>query len=806
MAYATYFVVDYDTLAGGSFTAEGTVATWDAAASSGFIVTAVENLDGLTGKLYMALLSGSIPTDGDTITQGSVTADANGDAASIYYSAYARKDLVVASTGNITWAGGAPALGTTHSFLFDGQTGNVSAADILTFSGGQTAEVIEVVSDVGASGELNVRFISNLDEGLPDDNATFSNGASGDGVVNGAIHPRVYSPLELHRMLSDLNDDEDIVGDDDLSRVDPAPSDRSTDEIITLLGTTNIDATVIKHMYGGSISQLGGTELISGLDIQVTSPEADTQPIVIQNDAVIADYWKNAYMPDSIKGNVRIMLLTRKDGVDIDGRRVKGKLAEFNNIYFIGSTTLGTATTALALFSSTDGNNQTAVGTVAGAPYNTIILTEGYQTEDYNNGNGAVPFALTVDFGSATSKQTYERTKYIGRRGTAETLFGRNAIYFDGINLNYAYDNLTGTFSEGEVVAWGTVITWTAQSTNFTVGEVVEFDTAGTPTWGRLLYQNDAGATGTGVFDFGGNTLPGTSKSMTGLDSGGDGTTGTVGTNTAAGRGHLIAADTSGTRHFISRLTGVLPVNNSEIYGLTSDADCLVNGTPSTRTINNQFIGVYTGTNFQTNYGIGIDATDAIVGDLFPDLDGGTQEPPNNQQGVITGLKQWDTVTVYPWDGSTLDVNGKAQPWFNEMTLAAGLTGGVSTTVDVGAGNIPDNTPSSGYLRIERDSDNNMDRVAYASHDGDRYFTLVGTAPHDATAGNDVMRGLIDQEMSADGSVSYTAVKGAGSTQVAIVVRNGYSAVRNGPIKVAYAQATFGATGFSVPASRISDA
>jgi hypothetical protein len=499
-------------------------------------------------------------------------------------------------------------------------------------------------------------------------------------------------------------------------------------------------------------------------------------------------------------------LLTKQDNVPIDGGRVKGKLCEFNNIYFIGSTTLGQAETALALFSSTDGNNQTAAATVAGAPYNTIVLTEGYQQINYNNGNGDNPFILKIDFGSATSLQTYERTKYIGRRGTAETLFGRDATYFDGINLNYAYDNLTGSFSEDEKVYWGTVITWTGQSTNFTVGEVVEFDTAGTPTWGRLLYQNDAGATGVGVFDFGGNALPGTSKTMTGLDSGGDGTTSTVGTNTAAGSGTLIGADTSGARHFISRLTGVLPVNNSEIYGGTSNADCLVNGTVSTRTINNQFVGNYTGTNFQTNYGIGIDPSDAIVGDKFPDLDGGEQEPPNNQQGKVTGLKQWDTVTVYPWDGSSVDVNGDAEPDYDEMALATALVAATSTQIDVGAGNIPDNTPQVGACRVERDSDGNYDLIPYDSHDGSRYFEIVGTAPSNAAISNNVMRALLDEERTSDGDSSYTAVKGVGSTQVAITVKNGYTAARNGPLKVFKATATFGATGFEVGAVRTSDA
>lgn len=795
---ATYYIVKYDNEASGPFVAEGANLTWTGGV--GFIVTVQD--DGTTGTLYIGLVSGVPPTDNLVLTQGTVTADAFGDGLLIDYKAYIREDMQFASTGAVTWTG--PADGVTHSFNFDGQTANVVAGEILTFSGGQTAEVITVESDAGASGELSVRFISNIDEGLPADNDTFTGDIAGDGVVNGMIHDRVYMPYHLLRWMQDLGDNGEVYGNDDWSRTEYIPASKDTSEIINLYGTVNITADVAKHMYGGSVSQDSGKHLFSGADLQVTSPNAETQPILIKNDAIITNYWKNAFMPDSIKGNIRILTETKKDGVRFDGGRIKGKLSEFGDSFFIGSTTLGLGTTALALFSSTDGNNQTAVGTVAGAPYNTIVLTEGYQTIDYNNGAGAKPYVLKTDFGSANSLQTYERTKYIQRRGTAETLFGRDATFFDGINLNFAFDTGSGAFTEDEKAVWGTVITYNTQTTNFTVGEVITFSGG---SRGRLLYDNDAGTTGTLIMDMDGNALPVATETMTGLDSGGDGTIATIGTNTVAGTATVIGATGTTTGNlYLSKLTGVNPVNNSEIYGATSNQNCLVNGTPQTRTINNQFWGVYTGANHQTNFGLGLDSSDAIVGDKFPDLLGGIQEPPNNQTGAVTGLKLGDTVTVYPWDGSTYDVLGNAEPSFSEATLAVALVAGVTTTIDVGTGNIPDNTPASGLLRVERDSDSNLDLIEYASHDGDGVYTLVGTAPSAAAIGNTVMRALIDKEMTADGTASYTAVKGATSTQVAIVVQNGYTAAKNGPIKPYPTTATFGPTGFSAGATRTSDA
>lgn len=792
-----YYLVEYDNEASGPFVAEGANLTWTGGV--GFIVTVVDR--GLTGKLMIALISGPAPANNDVLTQSAVTADANGDALSLLYPAYFREDVLVASTGAITWTG--PALGSTHSFKFDGQTANVVPGEILTFSGGETCEVITVESDAGVSGELSVRFISSTDQGLPVDNDTFTGDIIGDGTVDGVVHDRAYTALHLHRLLADLNDDEDISGDDDLSRVDPTPSGKDTDTIVNLLGTVAVTDTVSQHMYGGSISQADGDTLYAGLNVQVTSPNADTQPVLIQDDALITDYWGNAYNPHSIDGNVRILVKVREDGVDIDGKRVKGKLNEFGDNYFTGGTTIGTGVTALALFSSTDGNNATAVGTVAGAPYNTIVLTEGYQTIDFNNGNGLTPYGLSVDFGSASSAQTYERTKYIQRRGTAETLFGRDAALFDGINMNFAYDAESGNFAEDEIVYWGTEIVFSGQTTNLTVGEVVTFAPSGAK--GRLLYQNDGGAAGTLVFDMEPGIDPTAADTMTGVTSGGDGDVDTVALESTAGSALLVALDDGGTTGnlYTQGLTGLAPVDNQLIYAGTSHQTVAIDLAVATRTVNNQFIGVYTGTNYQTNFGIAIDSSDAIVGDKMPNLLDVTQEPPNNQTGKVTGLEIGDTVTIYPWDGAATDVNGDAEPDFNEALLTAALVSGVSTTAVVDA--IPDNTPAAGFLRIERDSDNNLDLIEYASYTGLTY-TLVGTAPSAAAIGNTAMRAFVDEEATVAGNLSFTSVYGPGNTQVAIVVKNGYSAAKNGPIKPFPATATFGTTGFEVGAVRSSDA
>lgn len=801
-----YYRLEYSNRAGGSFTEEGAFVTWNAGADSGFIVSDIP--DGTSGVLYIALVgTPTVPDSADTLTQGSVTADVDTSNV-LLFPAYLRDDVSVTNTAgviDIRWTG--PALGATHSFFFDGQTTDVTAGETLTFSGGAQCEVITVVSDAGATGELDVRWITFLDTvGLPADNETFTGSSGGDGTLNGVVHSRGYEPLELHRFLSLLNSTETIAGDDDLSIVDFTVSDRSTDQIVTLLNSVNIDATVAQHMYGGSIEQGSGDtrELYSGLGVGVTTPLASTRPIIIREDGIVTAYWNNAYFPDTVAGKVRILIKTVEDGVNIDGRRVKGKLLEFGENYFEAGTTLGTGETALALVSSPDGNNNTAVGTVAAY---SPILTENYQTLDFGEGSGATPFYLSIDFDTNTSLETYEYTKYIQRRGTAETLFGRDAQLFTGLNVNFAYDGESANLTAQEVLAYGTEIPYTGGTgTLVAVGDTVKGNTSGAR--GRVIYVDDTTGTGTIIVADATANFSNT-ESLTTLRGSGEwtATSGTVVNNTASGQICLYGLDDGGTTGNIygQQITGVVPVDNQTLFGATSNNTVDVNGTVSTRTINNQFVGSYTGTNYNpVNFGIAIDPSDAIAGDQFTNLLTVTIQPPDNRSGAVTNLVVGDYVTVYPYDGVATDVNGDAEPDFNEMTLASALTAGVSTTVDVGAGNVPANTPSAGFLRIQRDSDDNLDLLEYTSvNTTSGVFTLGGsttTAPSNAAIANTVMRALIDEAVTSGTQLSYSA-QFTVANNVAITVRRGGSP---NPIKTFKTTASFGA--FSVQAVRTPDA
>lgn len=833
----TYFKALYDGQAGGEFTGEEaafTELTWTGG-GRGQIIQDFPGSPATTGKLHVALIAGAIPSDNDVLTQGAVTADADGSVkvpSELLYPAYFRLDSDVtadtptAGEREVDWdeASGAPqSVGTisTHSFYFDGQTVDLTVNQVITFTpGGQTAEIVDIIDQTGADGELEVRFISNLDAGLPNDGDTFVDEGTGDGTVQGEVHPRSYTPFHLHRLLADLNDDDQFVGDDDLSMLDPTPSAKDTDQIIRLIGGAHATDALIAHMFGGSIAQTagaGGDTKYSGLDVQVTSPNALSQPVVIQYDkatglpAAITDKWSNAWNPDSIAGNVRIMVKTRENGVDIDGRRVRGKLLEFGDTYFEGGTTLGDATTSLALFSSTDGNNQTAVGTVAGSPYNTVILTDGHQTINYNNGNGATDFGLSVDYGSASSPQTYEWTKYQQRRGTAETIFGLNGQLVTGINRNFAHDAESAALAENQVMAWGTIVAYdTEVGGPFTVGESLTFSGG---ALGRLLMLDDDGATGTMIVDVTNQLAIGDGETITGSDSTATAAVNDIGgvdvIEARSGTGWLIAYDDDGTvgNTYYQAMSGLDPVNNQVVYQIIATAleTVTVNGALATRTINNQYIGSYTGTNFQTNFGLGIESADAVLGDLNRNLLDVQQGVPDNQQGVVGNLRAGDRVTCYPWDGATVDSNGDAVPDTTEATLSTLLNGAAETAVVVNT--IPDNTAASGQLRITLNS-GIVRLISYSSFTGSTY-TIPATdfSGDNASASNGVMRAFIDtvETVGTDGSPgseSYTAIKGAGTTQTTVTVRRGDT----NPIVPFKANPIFGAAGFNVSAGRISDA
>lgn len=552
-----------------------------------------------------------------------------------------------------------------------------------------------------------------------------------NGNIRHVSGTATYTVLELHRWLQDLADDAAATGDDYVDITRDTPSGRSTDNIITLNPPYNIDDTLAEYLYDGSIEQDGGDTLYAGL-VVVGSVFGTTTLQVVQNNALYdtdSPFWGTGINVDAANNILsRMLIKVRTGGSDIDGKRIRIFAREWGETYAEFSVTMGLGNSTAAIFTGEDLNNQTSQATVAA--WDQFSNTEGYQTLDLGNGNGAQPYYSKWNIGggsspaSPTINDLYEWAKNLSRRGTSSTAYGMDGELFRGITHEWAYDNeASGPFTENEVLSWGTG------------------STAGT---GALLALNDAGTTGD---------------------------------------------------MWIQLLTGVPPTDGLTITGGSSSATCDVNGSVTSRAVSSVFLGVSTGTALIGAFGIGIDPNDLSSTDKLTDLLNVLQVPPNNVTFTVYGLVAGeDRVLVTNDDSGSIDTN--------QMTLGVTLNGAAEVTVNVGTGNIPADTPSTGVLRIELD-DGRFRRVPYTSQDGDDEFTIASTdftSPNDATLGNDVYIGYIDK-LAASTSEPFTVIYNADRT-LFVRVRDGGGT----PIKTFETTGTLGTGGGSTTAIRTSDA
>ena len=285
--------------------------------------------------------------------------------------------------------------------------------------------------------------------------------ATGDVRYIGGNHqtsPTYATVIQFHRWLQDLADDASSAGDDEVDITDELPSSRSTDNIINLLGSYNIDDLAAEHLYDGSIIQgAGGTEVF--YDGIVNFGNADVQIQVIQNGAVIAaDFWNEAgagLNPDAAQGiSHRFMIKTRTAGADVDGRRLIGTSRTFGNSYAEFSINgTGRGNNVFALVDANDLNNETIEATVATWAAITNV-TEGFALLDVDNNASDEEYYSEWNKDTFSINQFFERMKWLTRDGSASTLYGLNGELFRGITHEIVVDTPTGTFSAFEAVSW----------------------------------------------------------------------------------------------------------------------------------------------------------------------------------------------------------------------------------------------------------------------------------------------------------------------------------------------------------------
>jgi len=308
------------------------------------------------------------------------------------------------------------------------------------------------------------------------------------GAVHGAAGAGYYTVLELHRFLQDLADDASASGDDLIDITSVTPSDRSTDNIITIktgyqLDDANGSATdaISEHLYDGSIIQEGDGTIYDGMFV-IAAEGMDLQ--ILQNGAIVTnDFWNTVPNGLSTKGlnrdsangvSHRFLLKVNNAGTEIDGRRLIGMTRETGFTYSefkINGTSRGN--NVLALTYAADINDTTDA-----SGRTTITNTEGYRSLDISGDGTSEPYYSEWNMDTYTSKEFYERMKYITRRGETALIYGLEGRVFRGVTHQLDGTQSSGTFVEPESLSWtgGT-------------GQLLAIDstTAGTKIWMQIL-------------------------------------------------------------------------------------------------------------------------------------------------------------------------------------------------------------------------------------------------------------------------------------------------------------------------------
>src|SRR3990167_382670 len=598
-----------------------------------------------------------------------------------------------------------------------------------------------------------------------------------------------YTVIQMHRALQDVADDASYSGDNELDITDVTPSERSTDNIITLINGYNIDDTAAQFLYDGSIIQDNGATIYDGILVYAN---AGMYLNIIQNGALATNFWTTGINADATNGiSHRFLLKVRTGGADIDGRRLICTTREFNQSYSefkINGTSRGNNVAALTY--ATDLNNQTASATVA--TWTDITnTTTGYNGIDVNNDTVDEYFYSEWNRAARSINDVYERMKYLTRRGESTTLYGIAGELFRGITHEITVDTPTGTFNATEEVTW-----------SGGVGRMLAINSTTAPTkmWTQLM---------TGIAPTDNQTITGTTSTATCLMN----VTITERTISQPFCGVSTGSALVGAYGFgvealdLSSADKVFDLNNTQfsppnfqtgtVSGLVSGEDYVICGPAGYRfAYDGEASGPFTVGETLT---FGTPAGTAVLAELH---DNGTTGFMTIGP-MLSGSVPTDNSTI---EGATAtaNVNGTVRNSFNtrQYTLNGALTGASVTSVVVN-GTIATDTPTSGTIRIKR-ADGTYSKHAYSAWSGSTFtITSHNFSTNNAANGANTWTSYLDVLCDAS-SEAFTMVY-TSNREMFIRVRDGGTAGDAIPTKPYETTATFGSGGFSVTQSRLAD-
>lgn len=555
------------------------------------------------------------------------------------------------------------------------------------------------------------------------------------GTDHGTAGASYATVIQFRRWLGDLADDASSSGDDELDITDVAPAVRSTDNIITLINGYTITDAAAEHLFDGSIIQSGGDDIWDGI---VNFGNEGVAIQIHQNGSVIADDWWNS-VPDgeSVGG------LNRDVAAGISHRfmiKVRDSGTDTDGRRLLGQCrTFGNTYSEFPINGTSRGNNVLALSDTSDLNNETLVGTVATWTTIDNSTEGYANLDIDND-----STDEYYYAEWNKATYTINQFYERMKWLTRDGTASTLY-GLNGELFRG--------ITHEVSLTTPRTGTFSAFEAV---SWG-------AGAT--------------------------------------AGTGQMFAIDSvsTGTKMWIQLLSGVAPSSSVTITGGGSSATATNTGTPTSRSVSTPFIGASTGSSIIGAYGVGIEATDLSSSDKVFDLDNSQVTPPNYVTFTVGGLVSTeDRLLVAPWDGVSTDVNGDPAIEVDQLDLNGGLTGGAITSVVV-TGSIPSDTPSTGTIRIERDS-GKYTRHPYSTWSGSTFtITSHDFSTDNASNANNVYISYID-DLAGGTSENFTGVYSA-DRDLVVIARDGGGT----PIKEFITSAVLGSSGGSSTVIRTSD-
>jgi hypothetical protein len=282
-----------------------------------------------------------------------------------------------------------------------------------------------------------------------------------DGSITFVSGTDTFHVKWINRSLQKIAWDFIISGDDEINLSFPNPSkEEALGKIVTLNDHTTdysvnytVTPLVMESHFGGSVSQNNGEDIFYGMIVLGTT--SIPLPIkIIQNEAELTSHWGNGKNQTDANTLLRIMVLGRSGGVDIDGLRVVVKASTWLETYAIWETTLALGEAVASITTADDPQNTSVQATVEAYG---ITPSEGYNLLDLD-GNGDKPYLGAWSYSPQTTKKhLYEFVKVMLVDGTTDTLYGVDGDLWTGRLFDMVITTpRSGTWAQNETVDWVT--------------------------------------------------------------------------------------------------------------------------------------------------------------------------------------------------------------------------------------------------------------------------------------------------------------------------------------------------------------